>query len=321
MIAARRIIEQPLGVVAMAVLAVAALAALRYLDQNVAQAGLWVFLGLTFSTGFFHGALDIILLQREFAGARRLTAAVAVYAGTALIIAMICAHSGWLLILVLLLMSVWHFGEPYGRWEQGIWNRRAWVQRVVAGGAPVMLPALLSPAALRAVMPAAVALDAALALLIWQVMAWLWVGVCGFGLVAFRRRLFSRPLLAEVVLVLSFNLLLSPLMAFSIYFGVLHAGPHILRVAARYRRAPMMAPVSGSGVERLQPRRSAVAVTCLATMFLLLVLIWTLQGTRASAGEYHSLLNGVIVALTALTLPHLILVSRNAAWLTTQSPV
>jgi hypothetical protein len=45
-------------------------------------------------------------------------------------------------------------------------------------------------------------------------------------------------------------------------------------------------------------------------------LIWTLQGIPVSAGEYHSLLNGVIVALTALTLPHLILVSRNAAWLT-----
>ena len=321
MMAVRRIIEQPLGAVALAVLAVTALAALRYLDQNVAQAGLWVFLGLTFSTGFFHGALDILLLQREFAGARRLTAAVALYAGTTLIIAVICARSGWLLILVLLVMSVWHFGEPYGRWEQGIWNRRAWVQRVVAGGAPVMLPALLSPAALRAVMPAVVALDAPLALLIWQVMAWLWVGVCGFGLGALRRRLFSRPLLAEVVLVLWFNLLLSPLMAFSIYFGVLHAGPHILRVGARYQREATMTRVGGSGLERLPRRLTAVVVTCLATIFLLLVLSWILEGIPVSVGEYHSLLNGVIVALTALTLPHLVLVSRNAAWLTTQSPV
>ncbi len=307
----RRDLNQALSLLALAGFG---LAALRYLDQSVAQAGLWFFAGLTLTTGFFHGALDIVLIQREFASARRMAGAVVLYGAVAVLLAMLCARSSWLMVLALLAMSVWHFGEPYGRWAHS-----TWVHRVVAGGAPVMLPALLSAQALQDVLPVAVGPDAAWAWTIWQTIAWLWIATCGLGLAVLRKRLTSQPLWAEVAAVLALNMALSPLMAFSIYFGLFHAGTHIFRVIARRDRGA--ASEQASRCDRTFKHRSgaAIVLTSLGTLMLLLALAWYLQSASIAASEHHSLLNGLLVALTAVTLPHLVLVSRNARWLTAQT--
>lgn len=312
----RLFFKQPVVLVALAVAAGMALVALRYLDQTIALAGLWFFMGLTLTTGFFHGALDIVLIQREFATAHRLAIVIALYAGSAVLLAFICAHNGWLLILVLLAMSVWHFGEPYGRWAHGYRDLLALAQRAIAGGAPVMLPALLSGHVLQDILPLAVGSDAGWSFALWRILAWLWVGVCGASLTIFRQRLFSKPLFAEVALIFAINLLLSPLMAFSIYFGVFHATAHILRVAAKYRQKEASEKQKGYFRGLDLSTGLAVALTSLATLLLLLLLIWYLNSAPASAGAQHSLLNWVLVALTAVTFPHLVLVSRNARWLT-----
>lgn len=313
----RPFFRQPL---VLAMLAVLALAAMRYLDQNFARAGLWSFAGLTLTIGFLHGALDIVLMQREFAGARRLACALALYVGAVVLLAMVCAHSGWLMVLVLLAMSVWHFGEPYGRWGNGPWKQGAWAQRVIAGGAPVMLPALLSAQALQAVLPMAVGQDAAWAWTIWQTLAWLWLGLCGLSLAVLGQRLFSKPLWAEVAVVFALNLVLSPLMAFSVYFGVLHSAAHVFRVAARRHHGASVEKEDGACSTRNQLIGGAVVATSLATLLLLLTLAWYLQSASIPASEHLGLLNGLLVALTALTLPHLVLVSRNAHWLAGPPP-
>ena len=274
------------------------LAGLSYLDHTFVQAGLWMFIGLTLTSGFFHGALDIVLIQREFASARRFAGVTVLYAVA-------------VVLLLLLSMSVWHFGEPYGRWAQG-----DWVHRVIAGGAPVMLPALLSAPTLQGLLPMAVGLDATWAWTIWQTMAWLWVGICGFAIAAFfvlGQRQFCKPLWLEVGLVLVLNLTLSPLMAFSIYFGALHAAAHIYRVVAHQSHDLDVAQPS-RGLSR--PGAVAILLTCAATFLLLLPLVWYLQNEPLAASAHHGLLNALLVALTAVTLPHLILVSRNARWLT-----
>jgi len=304
---------------ALAMLSTLALIALRYLDQSFAQAGLWLFAGLTLTTGFFHGALDIVLLQRQFTDARRLAGALVLYVAAAVLLAMLCAYSGWLMVLILLVMSVWHFGEPYGRWAQSTWAQGAWLHRVIAGGAPVMLPALLSAQALQAVLPIAVGPDAAWAWTIWQTLAWLWVGLCGLGLAVLRQRLFSKPLWAEVAGVFALNLALSPLMAFSIYFGVLHSAAHIFRIAARHRHGAAIGQENASYRALNQRSGVAIVVTSLATLVLMLVLAWYLQSAPVAASEDPRLLTWLLVALTAVTLPHLVLVSRNAHWLTAHS--
>ena len=304
-------------------LAALGLAGLSYLDRTLVQAGLWMFVALTLTSGFFHGALDIVLLQREFASARRLASVTALYAATVVCLAMVCARSGWLMLLLLLSMSVWHFGEPYGRWAQD-----DGVSRVIAGGAPVMLPALLSAPALQGILPMAVGSDAAWAWTLWHAMAWLWVVISLLGLVAFWARIPARsrkPLWLELGFVLLLNLTLSPLMAFSIYFGALHAAAHIYRVITRPWHDPKSAQQSRSDHWRHRPGAVALSLTCAATLLLLLPLVWFLQSepfiASAHVGRLSSVLNGLLVALTAVTLPHLILISRNAKWLTRRSVV
>jgi Brp/Blh family beta-carotene 15,15'-monooxygenase len=311
--------KPPLVQAALTVLAILALAAMRYLDQNFVRSGLWLFVGLSLTAGFFHGALDIVLMQREFTGARRLACALVAYVGAVVLLAMVCAQSGWLMVLILLAMSVWHFGEPYGRWGNGTSKQGAWAQRVMAGGAPVMLPALLSAQALQDVLPMAVGLDAALAWTIWQTLAWLWLGLCGLSLAVLRQGLFSKPLWAEVTVVFVINLALSPLMAFSVYFGAMHSGAHIFRVAARHRHGAAIENPNEINIKLNERIARSIVITSLATLLLLLTLAWYLQSASIAAVELHSLLNGLLIALTAVTLPHLVLVSRNAQWLTAQS--
>jgi Brp/Blh family beta-carotene 15,15'-monooxygenase len=314
----RLFFKQPFDWIAPTVLGtlvILALISLRYLDQTFAQAGLWFFAGLTLTTGFFHGALDIVLIQREFVGPRRMATALILYVAAAVLLAMLCASSGWLMVLVLLLMSVWHFGEPYGRWAQTTWAQGAWVQRVIAGGAPVMLPALLSAQALQAVLPIAVGPDAAWAWTIWQTFAWFWAGLCGLGLAVLRQRLFNKPLWAEVAVIFVLNLVLSPLMAFSIYFGALHSAMHIFRIARSYRHGVAIEPANVNHYILNQRSGIAIVATSLATVALLLALAWYLHNTPIATTEHQHLLNLLLVALTAVTLPHLVLVSRNAHWL------
>lgn len=292
-------------------LAVLALAALRYLDQTFAQAGLWFFVGLTLTTGFFHGALDIVLLQREFASAHRLAGAVFLYVVAALLLAVLCTYSSWLMVLLLLAMSVWHFGEPYGRWAQD-----AWVHRAVAGGAPVMLPALLSAGGIRDVLVMAVGPDSSWAWTTWQTMAWLWVGLCAAGLLTLRHKLLCRPLWAEVGVVFLLNMVLSPLAAFALYFGLLHASGHIRRVALRQHTKAITVEPSATRSIFAMVRRAPLLVTCIATATLLLALAWYLQSdANAYRHEPFSVLRWTLVALTAVTLPHLVLISRCAHWL------
>lgn len=292
-------------------LAMPALVAILYLDQSFAQTGLWLFVGLALTTGFFHGALDIVLLQREFPGARRLAGALVLYVASAVLLALLCAYSGWLMVLLLLAMSVWHFGEPYGRWAQD-----AWVHRVVAGGAPVMLPALLSAVAVRDILTTAVGADSLWAWTVWQTMAWLWLGLCGAGLLTLRHKLFCKPLWAEVGAVVLLNMVFSPLTAFALYFGLLHASDHIRRVAlrqpARAIGAELHAVRSASARAGLAP----VLITCLATGLLLLALAWYLSSAaNVYWHEQSAVLRWILIALTAVTLPHLVLVSRCARWL------
>jgi Brp/Blh family beta-carotene 15,15'-monooxygenase len=301
--------------VLLGVFAISSLAALRYLDQSVPQAALWFFLGLTLSTGFFHGALDIVLIQREFSGTSRVARVLVLYASSAILLAVLCVMIDWLLVPVLLLMSVWHFGEPYQRWGRDVDYRCAWVQRLIVGGAPVMLPVLLSSTALQTILPAAVALDAARACVMWQTLAWLWVGVGGLGLAVFRQRLFCSSLIAEVSLAFTLNLMLSPLMAFSIYFGIFHAGAHIFRVFSTHRRAMSKQQDHSTRIGLKASTGLAIAITSMATLSLLSVLVWYLQDVRRFASAHHSFLNIVLIALTAVTLPHLVLISRNADWL------
>ena len=298
-----------------------ALASLVVVEHMFKQAGLWLFLGLSLSTGFFHGALDILMLQREFPQLRRLIGMLLLYLLSAVAVATLCVLSGKLMVMLLLGMSVWHFGEPYGRWANAVV-----VKRLIVGGAPVMLPALVSAHELNNILPLVVGGDAAWVSMAWQTLAWAWLGLCGLSLVVLRQDVLRQQVLNEVGAVLVLNLALSPMAAFALYFGLFHAVEHMQRVELNAAKPAFKHPFSSDSQSnhRIWGRITfmPLLLTCVATAALLFGLVYYLwlglnehSGQVVQGVDQSVLLSAVLIGLTAVTFPHLILVSRCSGWL------
>ena len=276
------------------------------------SAGLWVMLGLSLSTGLLHGALDALLLLQRFANRRRALAMGGLYLAAVLVAGALLSRSPTLALFALLAMSAWHFGEPFGRWAgptqtQPPTPTRAGLTRVVLGAAPVLLlPWTQANEATSALLPwlSADALQA------WRGLAYVWLGlfaawVWACGLPRWRA---YRQAWAELLAVLLLNLSLSPLLAFALYFGAYHAPVHIWRVWRAGTAAPL-------------PWTAAAVAAVIAVLLLtagLGALLWQLPGVdRWQTAVAGDALRWLIVALAALTLPHLLLISRCSRWLST----
>jgi Beta-carotene 15,15'-dioxygenase len=92
------------------------------------------------------------------------------------------------------------------------------------------------------------------------------------------------------------------LLSFALFFGLYHSGMHIWRMRRLQLRA---------GKSLLTP---LFAATVLATWMGLAALLWWMPAQpyspQVSAQDAGRLLRWLVVALAAVTLPHLILVSR-----------
>ena len=289
-----------------AVAALPLIALLAWADKTVPQAGAWALLLLSVSVGFVHGALDAVLLpQRSVSRAQ----AALMFVAYLLLVLML----GWLLgaavslaLWMLLLMSAWHFGEPYGRWD-GLSHWKSGLTRAVVGGAPVMLPVWLTPDQLAMILTDVVP---AAGLRGWQVMASLWLGLLAAWLLVggLRYPRMLRYAWFELIGCFGLYMLFSPLMAFALYFGVYHAPVHIWRV---WR-------ASANAGSHLSTRVavSAVALTTVLTWLLGAGLWWFLTPGFTTALNFSAALQWLIVAFAALTAPHLVLISLCAAFLT-----
>lgn len=294
-----------------------ALAALTVLDQHYTSAGWWIFVVISLTVGFAHGALDVVLLARESTRPLVFALAVLVYLLATLAIAAVLVVSGWLVLPVLLGLTAWHFGEPYGRWASGDWRAR-----LVVGGAAAMLPALVSPVALQALLHPLFGAQATDAWLFWQLAAFAWLAASIAALLAWRKQPRWSAMATEICAVLVLNVLLSPLLAFALYFGPYHAVDHIWRVATSQAAVAsteaLASPESGSILRKsmLLLTRPGVLLTGIATALLLALLLVVLRQTVSTQGLDESLvLRWILIALTAVTAPHLVLVRRCAGWL------
>ena len=279
----------------------ALLVAFVLLDQTMPLAGQWTFLTLSVSIGLLHGALDAQLLWQR---SGRLGLAIAW--GLAYLICVLAL--GWMLagmpslaLAALVLMSVWHFGEAYGRWDDVQHPAGQLLTRVVVGGASVLLPVFMSPLGLA---------DLALpvesqAVLRWLASAWLSLAAVWLLTLGVRHWRVLRYAWAELLGVAVFNLLLSPLMAFAIYFGLYHSPVHIWRVwRAR--------PISGKAATW-----ALVAAALIMVLTVVLgAVLWHWTGVSINAGQLAPALNWLIIALAALTLPHLVLIGLCSRFLT-----
>jgi Brp/Blh family beta-carotene 15,15'-monooxygenase len=282
-------------------------ATLLLIDRAQPQAGAWALVGLSLTVGFLHGALDAAILQRRFTDWMPLTKALVAYLFAVVVIGFFLSVAVNVALWLLILMSVWHFGEPYGRWSDlQPWS--ASLTRAVVGGVPIMVPVWLVPGEFAQTLAPLVD---ALAVQVWRVMAtvWLalllvWVLACGL-----KRPHAARYAWAELFGCAVAYAVFSPLMAFAIYFGLYHAPVHIWRVRRGW--------TAGAQVEKIKPWMTAtglIATVC-ATWLLGAGLWWLISPAILKMPEPSTALRWLIVALAAVTAPHLVLISASAAFL------
>ena len=277
-----------------------------WFDRTVPVAGAWALLGLSLTTGFAHGVLDAQLLLQRFASRSCALVMAGLYLLAALAVGVMLGRNPVTALFALIAMSAWHFGEGYGRWAP----TRPAVQtltRVVVGSAPVLLfPWTGSEGSSSDLMPWL----SVGALQTWRGLGLLWVALfffwaAFFGLPKLRAH---RHAWVELVGIGLLNLSLSPLMAFALYFGAYHAPVHIWRVwrsGLDRRSTSVTGPI----------RWSAIAAVLALTIVLGAALWRSLNGLTIHPNAFADSVRWLIVALAALTLPHLVLISACARML------
>ena len=292
------------------ILAGLCLAGLYALEQQWPLLGLGLFVIFSLTLGMGHGALDMVLLLGQFKPRSRAMVFGAIYLALTLV-------AGWLLslsfawaLVVLLVMSVWHFGEAYAE---------RLLLRLTVGGASLMAPLLLQKTALSQLLQGLANQDLPWLLNVWSTLAWAWAGLVGLVLLLSVAHGFGRVVrdlgaarsparaLLEIGMVAGLSLVFSPLLQFALYFGLYHCTTHIARV----RRAALHHP--GLPLEQL-------AWAWVASMLLTAILLAVLWNELPGAGTWTEpvdahLVHWLVVALGAVTVPHLILVGYSSRWL------
>lgn len=280
------------------------------LENHWPLLGLWLFVGFSLTLGMGHGALDVVLLLGQFKPQSRAIVFGTMYLALTLV-------AGWLLslsfawaLVVLLVMSVWHFGEAY---EERV------VLRLAVGGTSLMAPVLVQKNALNRLMQDIANGDLSWLLNVWSGLAWAWAGLVilvllgsvtsGPHRVAFDHRAArsKNSALFEIGIVFCLSLVFSPLLQFALYFGLFHCITHIARV----RRATLLhqgLPIA------------LITWVWVGTMLLTAALLAALWNWLPNAGLWASqvdaqVLHWLVVALGAVTAPHLLLVSYSDRWL------
>ncbi len=290
--------------------AVGIAAALIVLDRLTAQGGLIVLLVLVGSLGMVHGAMDALLLVRHLKTTHTRIALGMLYLSATMVTAWALWPLPGIALMLLLGLSIWHFGEGFEQFRNLPAAQQA-AYRFVRGGAPVLIPALMARPALQPLVGAAAGGDAAATTMAWAgwsglALAWL-CGVCvwlaGSYLAPGADRECRRKALIEIGALAALYALASPLMAFALYFGPYHAAGHIRRVLA-------MAP---AGKRRAWYGDPYLVIALLLTVLLGLLLAGAMQAQAARAALPDLALRAVILALVAVSVPHGVLISFWAA--------
>jgi Brp/Blh family beta-carotene 15,15'-monooxygenase len=292
------------------------IAALAWAERQWPQIALWIFVGLTLTLGFAHGAMDVWLLldDRQRVSIRQF----AYYGASTLALAAVLLPFPSIALIILLLLSLWHFGE-----EAAVLQMEAKLQyllRIVQGGASVMLPVLLSAQELRGWVMLITPSSGAWVWTVWVAMAGLWLALLVAAIAVVQpwrakaaekalqepQYIAMRTLLFEAAALVLLNLFLSPLLAFALFFGTYHAGMHVWRMQR-------MQQMQQKGARALP--WGWLGITLLITWAALAWLWWQMPSlalAQPSRGE-GDWLRWLVVALAAVTLPHMVLVSKARA--------
>lgn len=304
-----------------------------FVERQSPVAALVVLLLCTGSIGIFHGVLDVVLLTlpRQFTPQQALLATqpgfrnavwlrLSAY-GLAVVALLVVLGSqpAWAMV-ALLVMSAWHFGEVFSdslHRGHSVWWYRAG-ERLTLGAASVALPRLIQSESLYEIVSLICGPNPAAMSLVWQAwtllaVVWLVVGTLWFlaSTVRLLRSNFDdqetkslakslRWAALHTVLLTLVYALVSPVMGFALYFGLYHSPAHILRVIRAY-------PTGFTVAIRWQLGAVYALTLVLAAL--------TFQWVTASRFEFlmsSSLLQTYVIVITAISLPHIFLVSQRA---------
>ena len=282
--------------------------ALVFIDQNFQHAGLWLLMILNLTLGFGHGALDAHLLLRRFSSRAKALTLAAAYLLIVILLGWVLSHAVSIALWLLLGLSVWHFGEAFSRWDS-LHPATRTLTRFVVGGAPVMLPMCLSPGAMDDLLSASWQGNE---VQVWQWLAYAWLALFAgwFVLCGIPRYRAARHAWYELAGAVALNLTFSPLMAFALYFGFYHSPVHIWRV---WRTRPLQANAPGNASASNLIKRAAPFLVTLALTLVLGVTLLVMLNFSTSLFPIEAVsLRWLVVALAALTAPHLILIGLCA---------
>lgn len=282
------------GVAYAALALVAAFAAANLPDPSPVTE-IVVVAALVLALGVPHGAFDTLYARRLLgvSGFRRWALFGLAYWAAAALVVGAWALAPTLFLAGFLLASIAHFsGDPEGN--------AALVTRLAMGAAPIVLPTLLHAAEVARLFgllvgpePGAV-VAGALATAAWPVVllvagAVVWETHRDRGRTAF-----------ELGATATLALLAPPLIAFAVYFCLMHSARHILRTA---RAADTTAPAALAAI---------AAAPMLGTLALAGIAWWLLSGVAID----ERVMQVLFVGLAALTAPHMALVeqARMRGW-------
>jgi beta-carotene 15,15'-dioxygenase len=279
-------------------------------DHLDSQAGLVMFAAMVLSLGTVHGAMDVLLLMRLLPNSTQRIRASAGYLVASLAVAALMLLQPGIALMLLLALSIWHFGECFA--QSGATTRaQRWVLRALRGGAPVLLPAVVNRPALHRLIEALMAPDQSAAQWVWALwstLAWAWLACGVWGLVwvcrcsaSEKRQKLLPKIGTEISLLLMLYAAASPLMAFAVFFGMYHSAGHIRRVIGHSPATPL------PPVQDRRPLFLITAATTAMTLFLGSALAWWIHSHTLSTPAWA--LHSLIVALTAVSVPHVVLVS------------
>jgi Brp/Blh family beta-carotene 15,15'-monooxygenase len=282
------------------------MAALQQFFQFSLHLQILFFVILTLSIGMFHGMLDIVLFKDPaFKNPRFLLA----YGLVAFALILLLTNVEMLALPILLLLSVWHFGECQ-RFDKPATSRlQKGLQRYLLGANSLAAPFFLQGKSLYDIVHNITNTTDTMhiAWLVWSVIALAWlpalVTLIGLFLVGqFDKQASFKPAILETIIVWLAFVLLPIWLAFALYFAAYHAFRHI--------RDVLHAATSRMDIGS-QGHRFNIAWVALLTMVLIvfvLVQISSKMPTKIIASDINNWLRMLVILLTAVTLPHAILV-------------
>jgi beta-carotene 15,15'-dioxygenase len=280
---------------------------LLWLDGAVPSAAGALLLVLSATLGIGHGATDVLLMRSAWPSSRHAICASLVYAlAAALGVVLLLPYPAYALLL-LLLLSVWHFGEGFERFT-GLSSMQSLLTRLVFGGAPVLLPAVLAQeqlgvALLRIFVDA---VTVSMVLSFWVTLATAWLVLVGvFAYVLFRLERAPRtrmyPWLYELCALVMLYAVFSPLMAAAVFFGVYHSGQHLRRVLA--------SALVGAQSSRALLTNRVLQFTVALSLMLGVIIFMALVPQGGPLALSARALQTWVVFLTAVSVPHVFLIS------------